>query len=354
MSGTTPPLKRYTRWSRTSASDQNRLRDVAERLDRPDADPLTGVRISRTGGGMVFEEAEAIKDEFLIQITGGTTSPYTSWQEMVFNGTAFAAPGFGLAGNGTMTAREVNGVAVPSGTICRAWIAEDNASVNFVATGSTGASHTTLTYDTDTITFIGCTIGFTSTTIITLDSSSSLVINGELDLNTSPCWKRVARTITTSTTNDWSLSTEPWWVIDYNPGGGTAIVYGIVAPTCNRDIWITNTGKDSGTNNTKLQFNHEDATETTAARRFLTPDGANYVLNPQQTALLRYDLITARWRLFVTPPPAAGLTSPLTTKGDVWTYSSTDARIGVGTNGYIFRAESTATTGNEWAHLIAG
>ena len=43
-----------------------------------------------------------------------------------------------------------------------------------------------------------------------------------------------------------------------------------------------------------------------------------------------------------------GLASPLTTKGDLWTYSTTDARLAVGTNGQTLVADSTAATGLAW------
>jgi len=42
-------------------------------------------------------------------------------------------------------------------------------------------------------------------------------------------------------------------------------------------------------------------------------------------------------------------TSPLTTKGDIWGYGSGDARIPVGTDGYVLTADSTATLGVKWA-----
>jgi len=44
-----------------------------------------------------------------------------------------------------------------------------------------------------------------------------------------------------------------------------------------------------------------------------------------------------------------GGSSPLTTKGDLYTYSTTDARLPVGTNGYTLVADSTQSTGLKWA-----
>lgn len=46
--------------------------------------------------------------------------------------------------------------------------------------------------------------------------------------------------------------------------------------------------------------------------------------------------------------PPSLLTSPLTTKGDLWGYSSTNARIPVGSNGKVLTANSSATLGVDW------
>lgn len=43
-----------------------------------------------------------------------------------------------------------------------------------------------------------------------------------------------------------------------------------------------------------------------------------------------------------------GSTSPLTTKGDLYTYSSMNTRLGVGTDGQILSADSTQATGLKW------
>lgn len=41
-------------------------------------------------------------------------------------------------------------------------------------------------------------------------------------------------------------------------------------------------------------------------------------------------------------------TSPLTTKGDIYTYDSVDARLPVGTDGQTLKANSSTSTGLEW------
>jgi hypothetical protein len=49
-----------------------------------------------------------------------------------------------------------------------------------------------------------------------------------------------------------------------------------------------------------------------------------------------------------------GGASPLTTKGDLYTYSTTDARLGVGTNGQVLTADSAEATGLKWATPAGG
>jgi hypothetical protein len=49
-----------------------------------------------------------------------------------------------------------------------------------------------------------------------------------------------------------------------------------------------------------------------------------------------------------------GGSSPLTTKGDIYGYSTTDARIPIGSNGQVLTADSTQTLGLKWAAAGGG
>jgi len=48
----------------------------------------------------------------------------------------------------------------------------------------------------------------------------------------------------------------------------------------------------------------------------------------------------------------SGLTSPLTTKGDIWCWSSTNARMPLGTDRHLLIADSTQSTGLRWGTII--
>ena len=51
----------------------------------------------------------------------------------------------------------------------------------------------------------------------------------------------------------------------------------------------------------------------------------------------------------ITNPTGGGSTSPLTTKGDIYGFSTANARIPIGTNNQVLTADSTQTTGVKWA-----
>lgn len=62
---------------------------------------------------------------------------------------------------------------------------------------------------------------------------------------------------------------------------------------------------------------------------------------------------TPTWRALVAADIPSGGGSPLTTKGDLYTFSTVNARLPVGANNTILRANSAATPGVDWATLSA-
>jgi hypothetical protein len=55
-----------------------------------------------------------------------------------------------------------------------------------------------------------------------------------------------------------------------------------------------------------------------------------------------------------TGPAGASATTVVTTKGDLLTYDTTAARLGIGSNDQVLTADSTAATGLKWATPAAG
>jgi len=79
------------------------------------------------------------------------------------------------------------------------------------------------------------------------------------------------------------------------------------------------------------------ATVATAGSLILPQNDAGILYFTATGAAIFYDYIQA------------GAVSPLTTKGDLYTFSTSDARLGVGANDTVLTADSSTATGLKWA-----
>ena len=84
------------------------------------------------------------------------------------------------------------------------------------------------------------------------------------------------------------------------------------------------------------------ATVATAGSLILPQNDAGILYFTATGAATFYDFIQA------------GAASPLTTKGDVYTFSTSDARLGVGANNTVLTADSAEATGLKWAAAASG
>jgi hypothetical protein len=103
-------------------------------------------------------------------------------------------------------------------------------------------------------------------------------------------------------------------------------------------LWVNDTG---GT----VSIVNEYASAT-ASKRILTGTGGNINLADGASILLCFSSTTSRWH--VIGGTGSG-SSPLTTKGDLYTYSTTNDRLPVGTNGQVLVADSAEATGLKWS-----
>ena len=128
---------------------------------------------------------------------------------------------------------------------------------------------------------------------------------------------------------------------------GVAIGSDVQAYDADLDTWATKTapsGTVVGTTDTQTLTNKtlSSASNTVDATKLQTKDIDT--IAPTDGQALVYDSTTGKWK-----PGTAGTSSPLTTKGDLYTFNIDNARLPVGTNDQKLVADSTAATGLKWA-----
>jgi hypothetical protein len=116
-----------------------------------------------------------------------------------------------------------------------------------------------------------------------------------------------------------------------NASGSTTITVNTGLFSAGDTVFIQNRGAGNCT------VTAGTATVATAGSLILPQYDAGILYFTSASAAIFYDYIQT------------GATSPLTTKGDIWGYSTSDARIPIGTNGDVLTADSTQTLGLKWA-----
>lgn len=141
-------------------------------------------------------------------------------------------------------------------------------------------------------------------------------------------------------------------------GGGAASAktasYTLVAADAGTTISMTSTSATTITVNTGL-FAAGDTVliqnlgtgNCTITAGTATVNTAGSLILPQYDAGILY-FVSASSAVFY-DYIQVGATSPLTTKGDLYTYSTSDTRLPIGTDGYTLVADSTQSTGLKWA-----
>ncbi|NDB61637.1 hypothetical protein EB001_24835 [bacterium] len=141
---------------------------------------------------------------------------------------------------------------------------------------------------------------------------------------------------TAKTANYVLVAADAGTTVAMNAAGSTTITVNTGLFAAGDTVFIQNLGAGSCT------ITAGTATVATAGSLILPQNDAGILYFTSTSAAIFYDYIQV------------GATSPLTTKGDIYVYGTSDTRLPVGTNGYTLVADSAETTGLKWAAPASG
>jgi hypothetical protein len=136
---------------------------------------------------------------------------------------------------------------------------------------------------------------------------------------------------TAKTANYVLVAADAGTTVAMNAAGATTITVNTGLFAAGDTVFIQNLGAGACT------VTAGTATVATAGSLILPQNDAGILYFTATGASIFYDFIQA------------GAVSPLTTKGDLYTFSTSDARLGVGANNTVLTADSAEATGLKWA-----
>ena len=140
----------------------------------------------------------------------------------------------------------------------------------------------------------------------------------------------------TKTANYVLVAADAGTTVAMNAAGATTITVNTGLFAAGDTVFIQNVGAGVCT------ITAGTATVNTAGALALPQYDAGILYFTSASAAIFYDYIQV------------GAASPLTTKGDLYTFSTSDTRLGVGANGTVLTADSAEATGLKWAAPAGG
>ena len=141
---------------------------------------------------------------------------------------------------------------------------------------------------------------------------------------------------TAKTANYVLVAADAGTTVAMNAAGATTITVNTGLFAAGDTVFIQNLGAGACT------VTAGTATVATAGSLILPQNDAGILYFTSASAAIFYDYIQV------------GATSPLTTKGDLYTFGTSDTRLGVGANGTTLVADSAEATGLKWATPASG